>query len=139
MVGGPNENDEYNDKRDDYISNEIAIDYNAGFTGRLLGWASSLPCALWHLVEARAVEISLLMKGVCGMMLLLKHGSASMLRPSCCLPLQAPLLAWQSWPAPSSAEAAAEAVVLPGSYAGSNSLTHLQQPWLAQMEQPYAA
>jgi len=31
VVGGPNSNDQYNDARDDYISNEVATDYNAGF------------------------------------------------------------------------------------------------------------
>merc|ERR1712117_669313 len=31
LVGGPDSMDNYNDARDDYISNEVAIDYNAGF------------------------------------------------------------------------------------------------------------
>ena len=31
VVGGPDSNDQYNDARDDYISNEVATDYNAGF------------------------------------------------------------------------------------------------------------
>ena len=31
MVGGPDENDFYEDKRDDYIKNEVTCDYNAGF------------------------------------------------------------------------------------------------------------
>ena len=37
LVGGPSQpNDSaYNDRRDDYISNEVATDYNAGFTGAL--------------------------------------------------------------------------------------------------------
>merc|ERR1712061_730297 len=30
IVGGPDGNDRYNDARDDYISNEVATDYNAG-------------------------------------------------------------------------------------------------------------
>merc|ERR1712209_20829 len=33
LVGGPDNWDNYNDARDDYISNEVAIDYNAGFQG----------------------------------------------------------------------------------------------------------
>merc|ERR1712073_33775 len=33
LVGGPDSYDNYNDARDDYISNEVAIDYNAGFQG----------------------------------------------------------------------------------------------------------
>ena len=31
MVGGPDQNDFYEDKRDDYIMNEVTCDYNAGF------------------------------------------------------------------------------------------------------------
>ena len=31
LVGGPDANDNYNDARDDYVSNEVATDYNAGF------------------------------------------------------------------------------------------------------------
>jgi endoglucanase len=37
LVGGPSAADDfaYTDSRSDYISNEVAIDYNAGFTGAL--------------------------------------------------------------------------------------------------------
>ena len=35
LAGGPDSNDWYNDKRDDYVLNEVAIDYNAGFTGAM--------------------------------------------------------------------------------------------------------
>ncbi|KAK0059955.1 endoglucanase A-like isoform X1, partial [Biomphalaria pfeifferi] len=35
LVGGPDENDIYQDKRDDYVTNEVATDYNAGFQGAL--------------------------------------------------------------------------------------------------------
>ncbi|KAM9972609.1 hypothetical protein ACTFIR_011976 [Dictyostelium discoideum] len=35
LVGGPGSNDEYTDDRTDYISNEVATDYNAGFVGAL--------------------------------------------------------------------------------------------------------
>jgi len=31
LVGGPDENDNYVDDRDDYVHNEVATDYNAGF------------------------------------------------------------------------------------------------------------
>jgi hypothetical protein len=31
LVGGPNENDNYVDSRQDYVHNEVATDYNAGF------------------------------------------------------------------------------------------------------------
>ena len=32
LAGGPGENDDYDDDRNDYEKNEVAIDYNAGFT-----------------------------------------------------------------------------------------------------------
>ena len=35
LVGGPNSSDEYHDDRTDYVFNEVAIDYNAGFVGAL--------------------------------------------------------------------------------------------------------
>lgn len=31
MVGGPGRNDDYQDNRQDYVKNEVACDYNAGF------------------------------------------------------------------------------------------------------------
>ena len=31
LVGGPDENDSYVDRRQDYGQNEVATDYNAGF------------------------------------------------------------------------------------------------------------
>ena len=37
LVGGPDLNDNYNDKRDDYIQNEVTTDYNAGFQSVLAG------------------------------------------------------------------------------------------------------
>merc|ERR1712062_964666 len=40
LVGGPDQNDNYNDSRDDYISNEVACDYNAGFQTALAGLVS---------------------------------------------------------------------------------------------------
>lgn len=33
LVGGPDQNDNFNDDRGDYVSNEVATDYNAGFQG----------------------------------------------------------------------------------------------------------
>ena len=33
LVGGPDANDAYADVRTDYVKNEVAMDYNAGFTG----------------------------------------------------------------------------------------------------------
>ncbi|CAG2108742.1 unnamed protein product, partial [Medioppia subpectinata] len=35
LVGGPDKNDGYADKRDDFVHNEVAMDYNAGFQGAL--------------------------------------------------------------------------------------------------------
>lgn len=35
LVGGPDVNDNYTDDRGDYIQNEVATDYNAGFTGAM--------------------------------------------------------------------------------------------------------
>jgi hypothetical protein len=35
LVGGPGQNDSYTDKIDDFVSNEVACDYNAGFVGVL--------------------------------------------------------------------------------------------------------
>jgi len=35
LVGGPDSNDAYTDERSDYVQNEVATDYNAGFTGAL--------------------------------------------------------------------------------------------------------
>lgn len=37
LVGGPDENDIYYDSRMDFIQSEVALDYNAGFTGALAG------------------------------------------------------------------------------------------------------
>jgi hypothetical protein len=39
LVGGPKGpgDDTYTDKRNDYVTNEVANDYNAGFTGALAG------------------------------------------------------------------------------------------------------
>lgn len=35
LVGGPDQNDNYVDVRTDYVQNEVALDYNAGFQGSL--------------------------------------------------------------------------------------------------------
>ena len=37
LVGGPDANDVYVDDRTDYVTNEVACDYNAGFQGALAG------------------------------------------------------------------------------------------------------
>lgn len=33
LVGGPDQNDNYVDDREDYVANEVTLDYNAGFQG----------------------------------------------------------------------------------------------------------
>jgi hypothetical protein len=35
LVGGPDIDDNYEDIRDDYVRNEVALDYNAGFQSAL--------------------------------------------------------------------------------------------------------
>jgi hypothetical protein len=35
LVGGPGNDDSFEDKRSDYIKNEVTLDYNAGFTSVL--------------------------------------------------------------------------------------------------------
>lgn len=35
LVGGPDANDGYTDSRQDYVANEVALDYNAAYTGAL--------------------------------------------------------------------------------------------------------
>ena len=37
MVGGPNDKDEYEDRRNNYQQSEVALDYNAGFQGLMAG------------------------------------------------------------------------------------------------------
>ena len=37
LVGGPDDNDNYADKRDDYIQNQVTCDYNAGFQSAVAG------------------------------------------------------------------------------------------------------
>ena len=36
LVGGPNEDGSFKDVRSDYVTNEVATDYNAGFTGAVI-------------------------------------------------------------------------------------------------------
>ncbi|WP_227270430.1 glycoside hydrolase family 9 protein [Roseobacter weihaiensis] len=47
LVGGPDQNGDYNDVRSDYVSNEVATDYNAGFSGALAGVYESLTYDDW--------------------------------------------------------------------------------------------
>jgi hypothetical protein len=37
LVGGPDQSDNYPDIRNDYQRSEVALDYNAGFTGAAAG------------------------------------------------------------------------------------------------------
>merc|ERR1712039_770940 len=43
LVGGPDGQDKYNDDRNDYVSNEVATDYNAGFQSAV-AYLSKLNC-----------------------------------------------------------------------------------------------
>ncbi len=42
-MGGPDNTDSFSNVRTDYVGNEVALDYNAGFTGALAGvsWATN--------------------------------------------------------------------------------------------------
>jgi len=40
LVGGPDENGNYEDDRSDYVANEVALDYNAGFQAAVAGKSS---------------------------------------------------------------------------------------------------
>jgi hypothetical protein len=55
LVGGPKSNDDaYTDSRQDYTSNEVALDYNAAFTGalaRLYGEYGGAPLATFPVAE----------------------------------------------------------------------------------------
>ncbi|GGN07521.1 endoglucanase [Lentzea pudingi] len=55
LVGGPStNNDAYTDSRSDYVMNEVALDYNAGFTGalaRLYGEYGGTPLASFPVAE----------------------------------------------------------------------------------------
>lgn len=56
LVGGPStNNDAYTDSRSDYVMNEVALDYNAGFTGalaRLHGEYGGTPLTSFPVAEA---------------------------------------------------------------------------------------
>ncbi|WP_052249711.1 glycoside hydrolase family 9 protein [Tateyamaria sp. ANG-S1] len=47
LVGGPARNGDYEDVRSDYVANEVATDYNAGFSGALAGTYESLLFDNW--------------------------------------------------------------------------------------------
>lgn len=60
LVGGPNRSGVYNDVIGDYQSNEVATDYNAGFTGalaRLVQEFGGTPLATFPVAETRENEI----------------------------------------------------------------------------------
>lgn len=54
LVGGPNENDEFPNTRWDFTSAEVALDWNAGFTGMLAGLAESR--ISWEQCKAAGME-----------------------------------------------------------------------------------
>ncbi|QMV43201.1 endoglucanase [Cohnella cholangitidis] len=62
LVGGPNSSDGYTDSIGDYVSNEVATDYNAGFTGvlakmNLLYGAGQQPLANFPAPETKEDEM----------------------------------------------------------------------------------
>lgn len=60
LVGGPDRNDNYTDNRGDYIMNEVATDYNAGFTGavaRMVQEFGGTPLANFPPAETPETEI----------------------------------------------------------------------------------
>jgi endoglucanase len=61
LVGGPDRSDAYADNRGDYIQNEVATDYNAGFTGalaRMYGQYGGTPLANFPQRESVGEEFS---------------------------------------------------------------------------------
>lgn len=59
LVGGPNQDGTYEDDRQNYINNEVACDYNAGFTGLLAKMSEEYggtPIADFPATEVRDVE-----------------------------------------------------------------------------------
>ena len=61
LVGGPDQNDRYEDRRSDYMRNEVAIDYNAAFTGALAHLAKQHPGAVdpnFPATETKSGELS---------------------------------------------------------------------------------
>jgi hypothetical protein len=62
-AGGPGASDDYTDKRNDFVKNEVATDYNAGFTGGPLGppQASGFSCSVPESLSAQADSTTLLL------------------------------------------------------------------------------
>ena len=46
LVGGPGQDDSYEDDREDYVKNEVACDYNAAFQSGIAGMIVKLICRL---------------------------------------------------------------------------------------------
>lgn len=42
LVGGPDSNDNFSDNRDNHQTNEVAVDYNAGFQSAVAGKLSNV-------------------------------------------------------------------------------------------------
>lgn len=50
LVGGPNGQDQYTDDRKDYVSNEVACDYNAGFQSAVAGMVM-----VWQIINSSMI------------------------------------------------------------------------------------
>lgn len=55
LVGGPGQDGSYNDDRTDYVKNEVACDYNAGYQSAVAGEARCM--AFWCIVSRLAICI----------------------------------------------------------------------------------
>lgn len=52
LVSGPDEADQFQDRREEYIYTEVTLDYNAGFTSALAGLLQlQLKNVAWKLLE----------------------------------------------------------------------------------------
>ena len=59
LVGGPEADDFYEDKRDDYVHNEVACDYNAGFQSAVAGKVGDNHCENIDTVSYLEIEVSI--------------------------------------------------------------------------------
>jgi hypothetical protein len=67
LVGGPGKDGSFQDSRADYKRNEVALDYNAGFSGALAGllettwtWQQCVSAGLTNTAQAAGVRVAVL-------------------------------------------------------------------------------
>nr|ABO26609.1 endo 1,4- beta D- glucanase 2 [Haliotis discus discus] len=61
LVGGPDGTDTYSDKRSDYVGNEVAVDYNAGFQSTIAGLVH-LSTTRWSTCQSYSQVLDFLLK-----------------------------------------------------------------------------